>query len=1101
MARIFDVGPLPQISAPQILDTQPLIPFDLGGMAQSVNQKMQLDRQKQAMDLNYLTKFSDDLEGLLKSADGSFLNPISNYHKKAFENVASEMDKAIASMVKSIDMEDYKGAYQTMFEAKSRIKSNTDYKRTLQELGLFKDRLSEKDLDPFAINSLYEELSKSDKEFDLSRFNRSELALFDEAAASKAYGEAIKAKEASIYEAFPIGNMEPSLKEAWARGDVKYEVQKAPEELKQGLRDIIASNPSYERYLKNRGIDPETYINSVVNPHLLTNLPGAEYIYTPDPTTGKEKLSGIRRAISRTGVELLAEDAANIAKKRGEAGGDAAGAYVSMFDGPINSTQATVRNTPETVDFKSFRTAFQNAYNNYYNVGQAIDEAYKGKTIQGLVGSGNTIDNLVETVGQLGIDKAMENIKVLNPDGTVDQEAENRLLNRTLPEALTAYMQKAIYMKGNERLLEGSYDKIKSEFIKKGGKEEEFNALGITSGVNGMAVFPDTFDIDKRSEEYKFVSDPATNKAGNVFDPVAAAANKVRDIHKSLIDSKLQDRYKQFFEKDADFLQYWVLPQETGKEYAPMRIQADNINLSVVNNDTSFYSSDYDLAKGLPMTLSELTAKDAPKGIDKKQAWDNIAIKGIGIDPQTGEFFAYGFPRVSLSTEEYDNYKGAKQNNAFTNQTIEEEGSNKYLRSKKGIIIPWNKFGPEFYASYFEKMGSYEGLYSSMIESMEEKVPMGQPIRIDIGGKPIFITPTGVVGKDKIYTASVPGQIVPHVDGPGPVQGATSSGTTPVEYEHDGRKYTVKKITPTPEPTAVPNTSFKYNGKDVSVRHLSDPEVEAAQERLDSLGESKPYLQNLLEPNQFDYNGKTVTVTKKPSQNLGPVNQTTPQKSPMDEFLANAEKTTKIYQGDASAIETLLERGAHYINTLSKEELSTRNPLVLASMHIGLDETNPEHQKTIMGFLNKAVPDLIKDPEKVTKAEAAWCAAFVNNVLTEGHYATLDTNNKYDLLRAKNYSKIGTKVAGLDNGAKPGDIVVVENKNGGYHVGFYAGKKNNSHLMLGGNQNNKVSVMPIDSDTMKVVSVRRINDVADISPSHLQKIEVLTDSTKVNTTR
>lgn len=921
MARIFDVGPLPQISAPQILDTQPLIPFDLGGMAQSVNQKMQLDRQKQAMDLNYLTKFSDDLEGLLKSADGSFLNPISGYHKKAFENVASEMDKAISSMVKSIDMGDYKGAYQTMFEAKSRIKSNTDYKRTLQELGLFKDRLAEKDLDPFAINSLYEELSKSDTEFDLSRFNRSELALFDEAAASKAYAEAIKAKEASIYEAFPIGNMDPKLQEAWARGDVKYEVQKSPDELKKGLRDMISSNPSYERYLKNRGINVDTYIDSVVNPHLLTNLPGAEYIYTPDPTTGQDKLSGIRRAVSRTGVELLAEDAANIAKKRGESGGGEAGAYVSMFDGPINSTQAIVRNTPDTVDFKSFRTAFNNAYNNYYNVGQAITEAYKGKTIQGLVSTGNTIDDLVNTVGQLGLDKAMENIKVLNSDGTVDQEAENRLLNKTLPEALTAYMQKTIFMKGNERLLEGSYDKIKNEFIKKGGKEEEFNAMGITSGVNGMAVFPDTFDLDKRSEEYKFVNDPATNRAGNVFDPAAAAANKVRDIHKSLIDSKLQDRYKQFFEKDADVMQYWVLPQETGKEYSPMRIQADNINLSVVNNDTSFYSSDYDLAKGLPMTLSELTAKDMPKGegIGDKQAWDNVAIKGIGIDPQTGEFFAYGFPRSSMSKDEFDAYEGARKNTQYTNQTIEKDGDNYYLRSKKGIIIPWNKFGNEFYASYFEKMGSYEGLYSSLVQSMEEKVPEGQPVRIDIGGRPVFITPSGPIGPDRIYTASVPGQIVPHVDGPGPVQGATSSGNTPVEYEHDGRKYTVKKITPTTEPTKAPDTSFKYNGKDVSVRNISDPEVEAAQERLNSLGESRPYIQNLLEKpaeevtKEISYNGRKGTVTQK----------TDPDPTGFNTFLQNAEQSTKIYQGTSSAMEQILKRGATYIDTLSKEQKTT----------------------------------------------------------------------------------------------------------------------------------------------------------------------------------
>lgn len=931
MARIFDVGPLPQVTTPQILDTQPLIPFEFGQMAQAANQKDQLDRQKKAMELNYLYKFSDDLESLLKSPDGNFLNPISEFHKKTFENVANETNKAIQDMTKALDTEDYNKAYQTMFEAKARIKSNTDYKRSLQELSLFKDRLSEKDLDPFAINKLYEDLSKTDQPFSLDRFNRSELALFDEAAASKAYSEAIKPKEAALYEAFPIGGMDPKTEAAWARGEVKYEVQQSPDVLKQGLRDQINSNPGYANYLKNRGLDVETYINSVVDKQLLTNYPGAEYIYTTDPATGKEKISGIRRAISHTGVELLAKDQADIAKAKGKsAGGE--GEYVSIFDGPENATQRIVRNTPETVDFKSFRTAFNNAYNNYYNVGQAITEAYKGKTIQGLVSpTGNTIDDLVNTVGQLGLDKAKEVIKVTNPDGTVDQEAENRLLNNTLPEALTAYMQKAIYLKGNETLLKGSYDNIKKEFIAKGGTEAEFNAMGITAGNDGVVQFPKGFDIDKRDAEYKFVSDPATNKAGNVEDPAAKAKNKVRDVYKNLIDTKLQDRYKKFFESDEDILKYWVLPQETGKEYAPMRIQAENINTSVVNNDVSFYSADKSLAKGLPMTMSELTAKDAPVGIDKKQAWNNVKIEGIGIDAQTGEFFAYGFPRVSISADEFDDYKGAKKDTKYTNQTIEKDGDLYYLRSKKGIVIPWNKFGTEFYASYFDKFKSYEGLYSALVDSMEEKVPEGQPVRIDIGGRPVFITPHGPIGPDRIYTASVPGQIVPHVDAAGPTGATTNTTTPPVstveEGEYQGRKYTIthgpstgQQVPPTPAPT---DTSFEYKGRNVTVTHNVAPDVSAAKERLDTLAQDKPYLQNLLDPNQFDYKGRTVTVTKGPSQNLGPVNQAVPPKSPMDEFLDIAAQTTKIYQGPASAMQKILERGAGYIDTLSQEQKTT----------------------------------------------------------------------------------------------------------------------------------------------------------------------------------
>ena len=184
------------------------------------------------------------------------------------------------------------------------------------------------------------------------------------------------------------------------------------------------------------------------------------------------------------------------------------------------------------------------------------------------------------------------------------------------------------------------------------------------------------------------------------------------------------------------------------------------------------------------------------------------------------------------------------------------------------------------------------------------------------------------------------------------------------------------------------------------------------------------------------------------------------------------------------------EKSKETIKTVVEEdETVANNPLNLANKYLGLDENNTEQQDTIKGFLNNAIPGYMKNKGEVTKDENAWCAAFVNSILKEGKFETLDYGkDKYNLIRAKQYENIGSKVQDI-NSAKPGDIVIVQSKKTkGYHVAFYSGKEGNRNLILGGNQNNIVSVKEIDMDSTNVVSIRRIKNIEDMKKINLAKI-------------
>ena len=171
-----------------------------------------------------------------------------------------------------------------------------------------------------------------------------------------------------------------------------------------------------------------------------------------------------------------------------------------------------------------------------------------------------------------------------------------------------------------------------------------------------------------------------------------------------------------------------------------------------------------------------------------------------------------------------------------------------------------------------------------------------------------------------------------------------------------------------------------------------------------------------------------------------------------------------------------------------------KNPLNFANKYLGIDENDPKQQKVIKGFLTSAVPKFIKNDEDVTKDTSAWCAAFVNSILKAGKFNTLDDKgDNFNLVRAKEYERIGTKVDSIVE-AKEGDILVtrkrLKNNKGQYyyqyHTGFYAGKKNGKYTMLGGNQNDKVSVWPITKE--EIYATRRIEGVEEMSESNRNKI-------------
>jgi uncharacterized protein (TIGR02594 family) len=129
--------------------------------------------------------------------------------------------------------------------------------------------------------------------------------------------------------------------------------------------------------------------------------------------------------------------------------------------------------------------------------------------------------------------------------------------------------------------------------------------------------------------------------------------------------------------------------------------------------------------------------------------------------------------------------------------------------------------------------------------------------------------------------------------------------------------------------------------------------------------------------------------------------------------------------------------------------------LVAARKHLGLAEIpGKEHHPTIQKWLKTLKAWWIDD-------ETPWCGTFVAAVFREADI--LPAKHWY---RAKGWLDWGIPIEGPKQGA-----VVVFERSGGGHVGFIVGVDQKGRLLvLGGNQGNKVSVVPFD--TARVLGYR-----------------------------
>lgn len=91
-----------------------------------------------------------------------------------------------------------------------------------------------------------------------------------------------------------------------------------------------------------------------------------------------------------------------------------------------------------------------------------------------------------------------------------------------------------------------------------------------------------------------------------------------------------------------------------------------------------------------------------------------------------------------------------------------------------------------------------------------------------------------------------------------------------------------------------------------------------------------------------------------------------------------------------------------------------------------------------------------------------WCAGFVNNVLENSGYSSVETKNFPYPLAARSYLRYGQPL--LEDEMQLGDILIFSRGKSGWqgHVGFYVGKEvikgKTYYRVLGGNQSNEVNI-------------------------------------------
>lgn len=138
----------------------------------------------------------------------------------------------------------------------------------------------------------------------------------------------------------------------------------------------------------------------------------------------------------------------------------------------------------------------------------------------------------------------------------------------------------------------------------------------------------------------------------------------------------------------------------------------------------------------------------------------------------------------------------------------------------------------------------------------------------------------------------------------------------------------------------------------------------------------------------------------------------------------------------------------------------TIDPFTLATRFVGVKETPGVHSTPVVLAMLK-----LDDPWPQDDA-VPWCSAFVNTI------CWLLRLPRSKSLAAKSWLAIGAGVE-LEEAVVGYDVVVLT-RDGGGHVGFFAGRSGLTHvLVLGGNQHDAVSVAPFPVSS--IVGVRRLS--------------------------
>jgi uncharacterized protein (TIGR02594 family) len=124
--------------------------------------------------------------------------------------------------------------------------------------------------------------------------------------------------------------------------------------------------------------------------------------------------------------------------------------------------------------------------------------------------------------------------------------------------------------------------------------------------------------------------------------------------------------------------------------------------------------------------------------------------------------------------------------------------------------------------------------------------------------------------------------------------------------------------------------------------------------------------------------------------------------------------------------------------------------LAYARTLIGVREVpGARHSPTIMGWIAKLGPRILGIT--VRDDETAWCGTFCAHVMDRAgiHPPPI-------AVRAKAWATWGRQLIS----PRPGCILVFDRKGGG-HVGFYVGESDTDFYVLGGNQGNAVTIAPL----------------------------------------